>query len=131
MIVAVHALIGAALGRFARSHTQAVLLGSASHPVSDMLPHRDLEVPQEAALLAAVLTVITATKGVDSREFTGAVGAALPDLENLIGRFFGIPEEKLLLPSHNRYHGRKTDGFAGQLVLAVAGLALLLLPSGE
>ena len=131
MIVAVHALVGAALGRLSRTRTQAALLGSASHVAADMLPHRDLEIPQEAALLAGALTLIAATRGVGSREFAGALGAALPDVENLVGRLRGLPDEMLLLPSHNRYHGRKTDDFNGQLALALIGIAFLVIPDGQ
>jgi hypothetical protein len=128
MIVALHALIGAALGRFTRTRTQAALLGGVSHIAADMLPHRDLDIPQEAALLAGTLTFIAAARGTGSREFAGALGAAAPDIENLIGRIRGLPDDKLLLPSHRSYHGPKTDGFHGQLALALIGLALLLLP---
>jgi hypothetical protein len=129
MIAAVHALLGAALGRLCRTRTQAVALASASHIAADMLPHRDLEIPQEAGLLAAALALIAAARGADSREFAGAVGAVAPDIENLIGRMRGLPDEKLLLPNHNRYHGRKTEGFEGQLALALVGVAVLLLPT--
>ena len=129
MIAAVHALVGATLGRLCHTRTQAVALAGVSHIAADMLPHRDLEIPQEAGLLAAALAVIAAARGADSREFAGAVGAVAPDIENLIGRMRGLPDEKLLLPSHNRYHGRKTQGFEGQLALALVGVAVLLLPT--
>jgi hypothetical protein len=128
MIAAIHALVGAGLGRLCRTRTQAALLGGVSHVAADMLPHRDLDIPQEAALLGAALTVIAAARGADSPEFAGALGAVAPDIENLIGRLRGLPDESLLLPSHSRYHGRETDGFSGQLALALVGLAILLLP---
>ncbi len=131
MIVAVHALMGAALSRFTRTHTQAAVLGGVSHIAADLLPHRDLEIPQEAALLAGALTIVAAARGVRSREFAGALGAAAPDIENLIGRVCHLPDEKMLLPTHSRCHGRKTDGFHGQAALALAGLLVLLLPTGD
>lgn len=131
MIVAVHALLGATLARLCKTHTQAAVLGSASHPLADMLPHRDLDVPEEALLLAATLTLIAASRGVGSREFAGALGAAAPDLENLIGRMFGIPDEQLLLPTHSQYHGRKSRDFSGQVAIALVGLAALFLPAGS
>jgi hypothetical protein len=130
MIAAVHALVGAALGRLCRTRTQAALLGGASHIAADMLPHRDLDLPQEAALLAGALALIAAARGADSKELAGAIGAVAPDIENLVGRLRGLPNEKLLLPSHNRCHGPKTDDFHGQLALVLIGLALLLLPEG-
>ena len=131
MIAAVHALLGSTLARFCGSRTQAALVGSASHPLADMVPHRDLEIPQEAVLLAGALCLIAAARGVESREFAGALGAVLPDVENLIGRMCDIPEERLLLPTHSRYHGRKTGDFCGQLAIVAVGVASLLLPDGR
>jgi len=127
MIVAVHALVGATLARLCRTRGQALLLGSISHFPADLLPHRDLDIPEEALLLAAALGLISGTRGPGSLEFAGALGAALPDLENLVGRAFGIPDERLLLPTHRRLHGGKTRGFRGQLALALIGLASLAL----
>lgn len=121
MIVGVHALVGAALSWLCRTRTQAFALGFASHLVADALPHRDLEVPVEAALLGGALALVTAFAGSESRELAGAIGAAVPDLENLAGRLLDLPEERLLLPIHRDRHGRETQGFIGQLVLA--GLA--------
>ena len=131
MIAAVHALVGSTLARFCRSSTQAALVGGASHPLADMVPHRDLEIPQEAALLAGVLCVIAGARGVDSREFAGALGAVLPVVENLVARMCGISEGRLLFPTHSSYHGRKTRGFHGQLAIAAVGMASLLLPDGH
>ncbi len=130
MIVAVHALSGAALGHLCQSRTQAFLVGIASHAVGDLLPHRDLEVPAEAALLAGAFGLLGGLCGPGSKEFAGAIGAALPDAENLVGRLLDIPEGKLLWPTHRRYHGRKVDGFAGQIVLALTCLALVAAPHG-
>jgi hypothetical protein len=120
MIVAVHALIGATLSRLCQSHGQAFLLGAASHLACDLVPHRDLEIPAEAALLAGALGALGLTQGFDSREFAGAVGAAAPDIENLIGRLLGIPDEKLLLPTHSRYHGRELASVVSQVAIAAA-----------
>jgi hypothetical protein len=128
MIVAIHALTGAALGRFCRTRLQAAALGAVSHAVGDMAPHRDLDIPQEAALLAGALSLVLATRGVDSTEFAGAIGAALPDLENLACRVMARGEKRSLFPTHNGYHGRKTSGFGGQLALAGLCIASLALP---
>jgi hypothetical protein len=99
--------------------------------VADMLPHRDLAIPQEAALLAGALSVVLATRGVESNEFAGAIGAALPDLENLACRLGASPEGRSLFPTHGRYHGRRTRGFGGQIALAAVCLATLVLPERE
>lgn len=130
MIAAVHALTGAALGRLCRNHAQAFLVGLASHAAADLLPHRDLEIPAEAVLLAGAAGLLGSLRGPHSREFAGAVGAVLPDAENLVGRLLGIPDSKLLWPTHRRYHGREANGFTGQAVLALACLALVAAPRG-
>ena len=126
MIVAVHALTGAALRRLCRTRRQAFALGFVSHMACDMAPHRDLEIPQEACLLGGALAVIAGLRGLSSKEFAGAVGAVAPDVENLVGRMLDLPDEKLLLPTHNSYHGRKTAGFGVQVALAAAALGVLL-----
>lgn len=128
MIVGVHALMGAALGGVCRSRTQALLAGAASHLAGDALPHRDLEVPEEALLLGVALGVIALKCGWDSREFAGAVGAALPDVENLVARVLDLPESQLVLPTHRGQHGRETKGFGGQILLSLGCLACLFLP---
>jgi hypothetical protein len=96
-----------------------------------MLPHRDLDIAEEALLLAGALGVILAARGADSREFAGALGACLPDAENLVGRVAGVPDERLLLPTHRGHHGRKTSGFHGQLAIAAVGLISLLIPGPD
>jgi len=131
MIVGVHALIGAALGRLGRTPGQAFCLGFASHLVADAIPHRDLEAPTEGAIAAAALVCIGLAHGVESREFMGALGAIAPDAENLAARALGVPEEKLLLPTHNRYHGAKVDNVLGQVALALGCIAVLALPASD
>jgi len=131
VIVAVHALTGAALGRFCRTRRQAFAAGFLSHMPCDLAPHRDLEVPQEALLLGSVLALIGAMRGISSREFAGAVGAVAPDIENLVGRALHLPDEKLLLPTHSTYHGRKISSTAGQLLLAAVAFGALCLPRAQ
>jgi len=131
MIVAVHAFTGAALSRLCRTSGQAFALGFASHLVADAMPHRDLDVPTEGALALAALAAIGLAHGVSSREFAGALGAVAPDLESAVARTFGISDEKLLLPTHSRYHGKKVDNVGGQIALALGCLAILALPTGE
>ena len=131
MIVAVHALIGAALGRYCRTPGQAALVGFASHLVADLIPHRDLEVPKEAVLVALALGLVGATQGFGSREFAGAVGATAPDAENGVAWALDLPDEKLLLPTHRCCHGAKRDSVAPQVVLALTCLSLLALPARD
>jgi len=128
MIVAVHALVGAALSRLCRTRPQAFALGFVSHCPCDMTPHRDLEIPQEALLLSATLALLAAVRGPESKEIAGAIGGAAPDIENLVGRCFGIPDEKLILPTHSTFHGRKTEGLGPQVAIALACLAVVCWP---
>jgi hypothetical protein len=129
MIVAVHAFTGAALSRLCRTPWQAFALGFASHLVADAMPHRDLDVPTEGALAAVALGCLGLAHGLDSCEFAGALGAVAPDLENIVARALGISDEKLLLPTHNRYHGAKLDNVAGQVALALCCVAVLAWPT--
>lgn len=129
MMVAVHALTGAVLGGLCRRRSHAFALGAASHLVADALPHRDLEVPVEGALMAAGLTAVALLRGADSPEFAGALGAVAPDAENLLARIFSIPDEKLLVPSHRCYHGRKIESLHSQVALAAVCLAVLAAPA--
>ena len=128
MIVAVHALTGAAIGRVCRNPGKALILGAASHLIADHLPHRALDPAPECLLAAAALGFVAVSQGSDSPEFAGAVGAVAPDLENVVARAARLPKERLLLPTHNRYHGRKTPGLGPQIILAAGCLALLCLP---
>ena len=128
MIVAVHALTGAAIGRLCRDPGKAFILGALSHLVADHLPHRDLDPAPEGLLAAAALGFVATSQGSDSAEFAGAVGAVAPDLENAVARAARMPEDRLLLPTHNRYHGRKTRDLTPQVILAAGCLALLCLP---
>jgi hypothetical protein len=131
MIAAVHALTGAALGRFCRAPGRAFALGFVSHLPLDLSPHRDLEIAEEGLLLGAALGLVAAARGFTSPEFAGALGAAAPDVENVVARALDIPDEKLLLPTHSRFHGRKVRGLRGQLALALCCLAVLCWPTGQ
>ena len=131
MIVGVHAFTGAALARLCRTPWQAFALGFASHLVADAMPHRDLDVPTEGALAAAALATIGIAHGVHSRELAGALGAVAPDLENLVARALGVSDKKLLLPTHNRFHGAKVDNVLGQVALVLGCIAILAQPLGE
>ena len=131
MIVAIHALTGAALGRLCRSRPEAFVAGAVSHLIGDMLPHRDLGLAEEAFLAGGALALIAAVKGSDSREFVGACGAIAPDIENVVGRALDLPDERLLLPTHNKHHGREVGSLRGQVALALCCLAVLSAPGGE
>lgn len=125
MMVSVHALMGAALSRLCRGPKQAFLLGLASHFVADMIPHHDLDVLREGLLLGGALGALGLTHGVRSREFAGAVGAALPDIESAVAVLRDLPDGKLILPNHSLLHGSEVSSIRLQMLLAVACMAVL------
>lgn len=130
MIAAVHATVGAAIGRLTGNRTIAFGLGVVSHLLCDLLPHRDLDPKVEAPLLAVTMTALAATNGIDSPEVAGAVGAISPDFENAAAVFGLMPREKMVFPSHqgDHSHGPKVDTVLPQIALAAACLALVLWP---
>src|SRR5574340_29459 len=131
MMVSIHALVGAALSRLCRTRSQAFALGFVSHCPCDMAPHRDLDIPEEALLLGATLVGLAVAKGPTSKEVVGALGGAAPDLENLVGRVLDLPDEKMLMPTHRRYHGRKVDSLGPQLAIALVSLAIVCWPTPD
>lgn len=124
MICAVHALIGAALGKSLKSRKQALLAGAISHFFADLLPHRDLSVKTEAALALTALAAIGAAEGWNSTAFWGAVGGVAPDLENAFSQTFH--RTRNFFPSHTGLHGARVKEFTPQLVIALICWAVLL-----
>src|ERR1700722_11444614 len=128
MMAWVHASIGAALGSQTSTHKSAFGAGVASHFIADLLPHRDFELPVEAPLALLALTLIGWRCGVKSREFSGAIGAIAPDIENGLQRLGVLPTT--VFPTHTKYkwfvgHGKKIQSPIPQIILAVACLALV------
>jgi hypothetical protein len=123
MICGVHALVGAALGSLTRHRATAAGLGVAAHAVCDLIPHRDLSVPTEVALLAAALGGVGATCGVRSTEFAGALGGALPDLENVVPPSW--QGGRKWFPSHRFEHARGPQPMWPTALIAAAALACL------
>lgn len=130
MIAAVHAVVGAAIGRLTGNRTAAFGIGVVSHLLCDLLPHRDLDPKVEAPLLAVTLGAIAAVTGVDSPEVAGAVGAISPDFENAATVYGLVPREKMVFPSHqgDHSHGPKIDTVLPQVALAAACLAVVFWP---
>lgn len=133
MICAVHALVGAAVGKRVRKRGGAFACGVATHLLCDLLPHKDFAPKVEAPLLAATLGVIAWRFGVNSPEFLGAVGAISPDFENAAAMTGLIPREAMVFPTHQgeHHHGPKVDSALPQGVLAAACTAYLLLGQDE
>jgi hypothetical protein len=125
MICALHALLGAALGK-SQKKPQAFLTGILSHFFADLVPHRDFSPELETLLVLGTLAGIGAGKGWGSPAFWGAVGGALPDLEN--GLAYCQRQGRLVFPTHTGLHGAKVTELYSQLGLALICLALLLAP---
>lgn len=129
MICAVHALVGAVVGRVVDSRPGAFAAGVATHLLGDLLPHKDFEPKIEAPLLAATLGLIAWRCGVNSPEFIGALGGVAPDVENAARAVGLIPSESMRFPTHagdGRMHGPKTASALPQGIGAALCAAYLL-----
>ena len=135
MTGAVHASIGAGIGRLFKNKGAAFLAGVASHLLTDALPHKDFSPKLEVPLMAGALLAIGKWKGVGSPEFWGAMGALAPDLEHGLLVTGLIEQQQEVFPSHiddGKLHGRETDERLSQFLLAGASLlALALSPPRE
>ncbi len=110
MLWTTHILTGAAMGGLCRSPGSATLNGFCAHLILDLFPHYDQETSTgyviDSLTGLAVLYLISPigpiSKSEDSRLiFWGAVGAALPYVELLIGKIFHLEQGQLLFPTHN------------------------------
>jgi hypothetical protein len=134
VIAAVHALIGAVVGRWIGQPATAFAAGIVTHAMGDVLPHRDLKITTEAPLLAAALGVIAWRCGVGSPELAGAAGAVLPDVENGAWMIGLLPRDRVIFPTHvgnGKFHGPEAQSAWPQAPLALACLVLLLSGAGD
>jgi len=122
MICGVHAFIGAALGKLLKSKKPAFLAGVVTHFFADLLPHRDLSIETEVALVSGALAAIGTSQGWNSPAFWGAVGGVIPDVENLISQTRG---GRNLFPSHTGLHGPKVTELVSQAAIVLLCLAVL------
>ena len=130
MIAAVHACVGAAVGRFFKNKGAAFAAGVASHLIADAVPHRDLDAKLEVPLLAAALVGMAKWRGVDSPEFWGALGGAAPDVEHGLLLAGLIEREQEVFPTHvegGKFHGRESGERWSQAIAACASLAAVAL----
>lgn len=125
----VHALVGSAVSRLARSRRGAYALGVVSHAVGDILPHHELPLPADATLTAGLLGWVVARHGLRSRELAGALGALSPDAEHL-PTFLGLKgDEGKLFVTHGGPvsvpHGPKPGCDALQVLLLLGALLVV------
>ncbi len=127
MTGAVHAAIGAALGSLLKKRKLAFAAGVISHAIADSVPHKDYSVKVELALLAASMTTIAMRYGLDSPEFSGALGAISPDFEHGLSTFGIMPEDCKVFPTHinyGKYHGRESSERVSQLVVTIVSVVV-------
>ena len=118
MICAVHALLGAALGSMIENKGLAFLAGMVSHVPADLAPHRDYSLEIEVPLAISTLAALGAAKGWNSSTFLGALGAALPDLENAFESHGESNENRTIFPTHRAsFHGARAKSIWPQVVL--------------
>jgi hypothetical protein len=125
MICALHALLGAALGK-RQKKTPAFFTGVLSHLLADLLPHRDLTPNIETLMVLAALGGIGATQGWNSSALWGALGGTLPDVENGLAHWRG--KGRLVFPTHTGRHGAEVEEVYSQIGLALICLALIMAP---
>jgi len=95
-----HIAIGAALGSLTPHPAAALALGVLAHVPADLVSHRDLSRKAELFMAAAALILYTWLGDLKLTVALGAVGGALPDIENLVRlRRHAAPEKSF--PSHS------------------------------
>ncbi len=132
MICAVHAVIGAAIGKAAGHPGKAFAGGVASHLIGDLTPHKDLPAKVELPLLAVTIFLIFLKYGIKSPEFWGAVGGFAPDFENAAWMFGLMKQEDCRFPTHvqrGKYHAPPLSTAFPQVLLVIACLYYLLRPT--
>jgi len=130
MICAVHACIGAAVGRLIGRQDGAIAAGVATHLLADLMPHKDFDPKVEAPLLAVTMAFLGWRFGVKSPEFLGAAGAVAPDVENAASRVGLLAADKMRFPTHlgESRHGPKVGSALPQGILAAVCLGFVLWP---
>jgi hypothetical protein len=94
--------VGAAVGTLTDNAAGAALLGLASHVPLDLMPHYEFEkMWVEVAVVVGVLGTMLAAGMWRSGIFWGALGATVPDIENLLWRLGVIPDERKIFPGHS------------------------------
>jgi hypothetical protein len=136
LTVITHMAVGAAVGSFTDNAPGAALLGLLSHVPLDVLPHYEFErMWVEAAFVSAVFVAMLATGMGRTGIFWGALGAAVPDIENLLWKTGILPGERKIFPGHSHRwsrflpHGRSLGPRHAltQLGIILASLVVVLL----
>jgi hypothetical protein len=131
--VITHMAVGAAVGSLVDGRGSAFLLGLATHVPLDIVPHYEFErMWVEAGIVAGVVFVMLALGMGNTAIFWGVLGAAAPDVENLLWRSGVIPDGKKVFPGHSsrlsKYfpHGRALGGRHAWTQVAIVCAAVLV-----
>jgi hypothetical protein len=133
LTVVTHMAVGAAAGSFLDSQVGAALLGAASHVALDAMPHYEFEKlwVELAAVVAVFGGLLLAGMG-GTGLFWGALGAALPDAENMAWRLGLIPGRLKIFPGHSERlsgvlpHGRSLPRRHGLTQIALIAVCVTL-----
>jgi len=105
--VLTHMAVGGAVGSLVEARGAAFGLGMLLHIPLDVIPHYEFEkMWLEVAVVAAFFGVMIATGNAGTGIFWGALGAVLPDLENLLWRLGILSDEDKVFPGHSRRFAR-------------------------
>jgi hypothetical protein len=107
LTVITHMAVGAAVGSFMESEGAAAVLGLVSHVPLDVMPHYEFQ-KLWVELTAVVLVfggLLLAGMGATAI-FWGALGAVVPDLENLAWRLGILPGRLKVFPGHSARFSR-------------------------
>jgi hypothetical protein len=128
MSVYTHTALGAAVGIAAGNPIAAFLLGAATHMVSDSVAHFDSErVWLEVVLAVAAGALLWWISGWRTVVLFGIMGAALPDVDNLLISLKVLPKRFKVFPSHGNYlrHGAELSARNAAVQVAVFGVFAL------
>ncbi|UCE28079.1 MAG: hypothetical protein JSW52_04840 [Candidatus Coatesbacteria bacterium] len=128
MSVYTHTALGAAVGIAAGNPVAAFFLGAATHVVSDAVSHYDSErVWLEVVLAATAGVLLSWISGWRTVVLFGILGAALPDVDNLLISLKVLPKRSKVFPSHGGYlrHGVELGVRNAAVQIAVLGVLTL------
>ena len=118
-----HVAVGALIGSFLGNSILSFGAGFVSHIPLDAIPHFDfkdfkVDAAVTLGLLGAVIVAAPFTP-----VFFGALGAVLPDFENLLWKLRIIDEKNKVFPTHSGLirHGRATPsgGLRAEILVSV------------
>jgi hypothetical protein len=131
-----HVAVGALIGSLVNNNLAALALGLGSHIPLDLIPHFDFKDFRFDALVSVVLLAGLLGVGGISPVLLGALGATLPDVENLLWKLGIISEKHKFFPTHSGLieHGRARGGGVkaeiGVSILSAAVVVLAVLIRG-